>query len=61
MPQQWYYLTHSLKDKWGHTFPKGIYPKVNVIERLEFELAYYDYIVQCFNHHTMKTPPTPIV
>ena len=24
------------------TFPKGISPKVNVIARLEFELAYYD-------------------
>ena len=25
-----------------HTFPKGICPKVNVIARLEYELAYYD-------------------
>ena len=29
--QKWYYLTHSLKDKGVHTFPKGIFPKVNVI------------------------------
>ena len=27
-------------DKKIHTFSKGISPKVNVIERLEFELAY---------------------
>ena len=30
-----------------HTFPKGICPKVNVIARLEFELAYYDSAVHC--------------
>ena len=29
-----------------HTFSKGISAKVNVIARLEFELAYYDVIVQ---------------
>ena len=34
------YLTHSWEDKGVHTFPKGIYPKVNVIARLEYELAY---------------------
>ena len=41
--QLWYYLTHSWEDKWVHTFPKGICPKVNVIARLEYELAYYDW------------------
>ena len=25
-----------------HTFPKGISPKVNVMEQLEFDLTYYD-------------------
>ena len=40
-----------------HVFPKGIYPKVNVIVRLEFELAYYDSAVECFNHYTPDTPP----
>ena len=40
--QLWYYLTHSWEDKGVHTFPKGICPKVNVIARLEYELAYYD-------------------
>ena len=29
---------------------------MNVIARLEFELAYYDSAVQCFNHHTTRTP-----
>ena len=42
--QQWCYLTHSWEDKGVYTFPKGICPKVNVIVRLEFELAYYDSI-----------------
>ena len=40
--QQWLYLTHRWEDKGVHTFPKGVCPKVNVIARLEFELAYYD-------------------
>ena len=55
--QQWYYLTHSWEDKGVHTFPKGICPKVNVIARLEYELAYYDSAVHCFNHYTTRTPP----
>ncbi len=44
--QERYYLTHSWVDKWVHTFPKGICSKVNVIARLEYELAYYDTAVQ---------------
>ena len=55
--QWWYYLIHSWEDKGVHTFPKGICLKVNVIARLEFELAYYDSAVQRFNHYTMRTPP----
>ena len=55
--QQWYYLTHSWEDKGVHTFPKGICPKVNVIARLEYELAYYDSAVHRFNHYTTRTPP----
>ncbi len=54
--QLWYYLTHSLEDKGVHTFPKGICPKVNIIARLEYELAYYDSAVHRFNHYTTKTP-----
>ena len=41
-----------------HTFPKGICPKVNVIARLEYELAYYDSAVNRFNHYTTRTPHT---
>ena len=52
-----HYLTHSWEDKGVHTFPKGIYPKVNVIARLEYELAYYDSAVHRFNHHTTRTLP----
>ena len=42
-------------------FPKGICPKVNVIARLEFELAYYDSAVYRFNHCTTRTPPETIL
>ena len=51
------YLTHSFEDKGVHTFPKGICPRVNVIARLEYELAYYDSAVHGFNHYTKTTPP----
>ena len=37
--EQWCYLTQSREDKGIHTFPNGIYCKVNVIAQLEFELA----------------------
>ena len=41
----------------SQTFPYGIYPKVNVIARLEFELDYYDSVVQRFNYNTTGTSP----
>ena len=50
--KRWYYSTQSLEDKEFHTFPKGICPKVNVIARLEFELAICDSEVQRLNHYT---------
>ena len=40
-----------------HTLPKGIWPIVNVTERLEFELAYYNSAGQCFSHYTTSTSP----
>ena len=58
--QQWHYLTHNWEDKGVHTFPKGICPKVNVIARLEYELANYDSAVHRFNHYTTRTPPISI-
>ena len=36
----------------AHTFPKGICQKVNVIARLEYELAAHH-----FNHYTTRTSP----
>ena len=51
---QWYYLTHSWEDKGVHTFPKGTCLKVNVIPRLEFELAFYDPAVPFCNHYTTR-------
>ena len=47
--QQWCYLTHSWEDKGVPTFPKGICLKVNVITRLECELAYYESADQAFS------------
>ena len=55
--EEQYYSTHSWEDKGVHTFPKGICPKVNIIARLENELAYYDSAVHRFNHYTTRTPP----
>ena len=40
--KQWYYLTHKLGDKGVHSVPKSISPIVNVLARLEFELAYFE-------------------
>ena len=45
-----------------HTFPKGICPKENVISRLEFELAYFDFAVHRFNQwHHEDTAPSALV
>ena len=52
-----FFLTQSWEDKGVHTFPKGICPKVNVIVRLEYELAYYDSAVHRFNQYTTRIPP----
>ena len=43
-----------------HTFPKIICPKVNVIARLEFELAYYDSSVHRFYDYITRTPTDPV-
>ena len=48
---------YSWEDKGVHTFPKGICPKVNVIERLVHGLAHYDSAVHRFNYYTTRTPP----
>ena len=56
--QLWYFFTYSLEDKGVHTFPKDICPKMSVIARLEFELAYYDFAVKGFNNYASRiTPP----
>ena len=39
-------------DKGVHTFTKGISMKLNVIERLEFELTYYNVTVEYGSHYT---------
>ena len=35
-----------------HSFPKCISLRVNVIAQLEFELTYFDVVVQYVNHYT---------
>ena len=58
--QKWYYLTRKWEDKGVHAFPNGICPKVNVIARLVYELAYYDSAVHRFNHYTTRTPQVEV-
>ena len=47
------YLTIIGGNKGVHAFPKGISPKVNIIARLEFELANFEVAVQRVNHYTL--------
>ena len=49
------YTTGTSVDKGVHTFSKSDCPKVNVIARVEYELAYYDSAVYRFNHYTTRT------
>ena len=53
--QQWYYLTHSWRNKKVHTFPGGISPKVNLMTWLEFEPAYFVVIAQHITYYTTGT------
>ena len=41
-----------------YLFPKGICLKVNVLARLEYELAFYDSAVHRLNHYTTSPPST---
>ena len=50
--QQWYYFTHSRRV--FIPFPK-ICPKVNLIGKLKFKLAFYDAQAQHVSHYTMRT------
>ena len=50
------YLINNLVDKRGHTFPKSISVKVNVIARLKFELTYYNVAVRHFSYYSTRTP-----
>ena len=49
------------RDKEDHIFSKDISPKVNVIEEVEFEIAYYDVLVKYVNHYTTGTFPGKVV
>ena len=39
-------------DKGVHAFPKGIRPKMNVIARREFEIAYFNVAIHHVSHKT---------
>ena len=43
-------------DKGIHTFPRGIYRKVNAVEYLEFEFVYYAVKVQHISCYTTEPP-----
>ena len=55
---QWFYLIPSYGDKGFHIPPKGITPKVKIIARLEFEIAYFKVAVHHFNRYVTWTSPT---
>ena len=46
---------NSWEDMGVRTFPNGICPKMNIIARLEFELAYSESAAQRFNHYTNRS------
>ena len=48
--QQWDNLIHSQRDKGFYTFFNGISTKGSIIPWMEFELAYFESVVQHFTH-----------
>ena len=54
-----YIYIYTWRNKEVHTFPKDISPKMNVIERLEFELSYYDAAVHHVSHYTTGSRSKP--
>ena len=50
-------LIHNWGDKEVHMFPKGIIPKVNVIERLGLKSANNNVAAWLFSHCAIGTPP----
>ena len=48
-------LNHNWSNKGVQRFSKCFSPKLNIIERLEFELAHLEAIVQYLRHYVM--PP----
>ena len=46
-----------MEDKEFPPFPNVFSPKINVIARLEYELAHYNYADYGFNNYTTMTPP----
>ena len=44
-----------------HIYPKGICPKVNIIARLKFKLAYFEAAVQHISPYTTETTPYKVM
>ena len=42
-------------------FPKGISPKVSIIEWVELEFVYYNVVVQLVSHNVTGSPPLQVV
>ena len=53
--QQWYYVTYSRGVRGLHTLTKDIKMKVNIKAGLEFELAYFEDVVEHFSQYTTAT------
>ena len=51
-----YLMPKLMGDKGDHNITKGISPRLNVIEQLEFELVYCHVAVQHVNRSAMATP-----
>ena len=47
---------YSWKNKGFIPFPRGISPKVNVIDWLEFKITHFEATVKHLSHCTMGTP-----
>ena len=54
--QEWYYLTHTCRNKGVHAFLKCFSLKMNVIAQLEFQYVYHDVTVQHVSHCATTTP-----
>ena len=53
LAHQWYYFTHSWRNKGVHAFHNGNSSKINITVRLDFELTFFDVADRQFNSYAM--------